>query len=308
MVSFYGLPLMASPSARVCISILGRWHSKNWRPLCRKIADPWNDQHIPTSVYPNLPVYTKTEYQTATVLQTGQTPYVWSATEDTWVRPELDNLVIYELLVRDFVGTHSYSTLIDTLNYLKRLGVEAIELMPFSEFEGNESWGYNPSYYFAPDKYYGPKDSLKHFIETAHQMGFAVIMDMVLNHAFGQNAMAKLYWDDAASKPAANNPWFNRDPPPGYSWGNDFDHTSDYTKAFVDSVNRYWIQEYHVDGYRFDFTKGFTNSTNPDSYDAVRIAILKRMADSIWAVDLMPISFSSIGDLRTKKQNWPIMA
>ncbi len=255
-------------------------------PYAEKIADPWNDQHIPASVYPNLPVYTKTEYQTATVLQTGQTEYVWSSTENTWVRPELDNLVIYELLVRDFIGTHSYSTLMDTLNYLKRLGVEAIELMPFSEFEGNESWGYNPSYYFAPDKYYGPKDSLKHFIETAHQMGFAVIMDMVLNHAFGQNAMVKLYWDNAAGKPAANNPWFNRDLPANhYGWGSDFDHTSDYTKAFIDSVNRYWIQEYHIDGYRFDYTKGFTNSTSPDSYDATRIDILKRMVDSIWAVD-----------------------
>ena len=253
-------------------------------PYAEKVADPWNDGYIPESVYPDLPEYTKTAYQTATVLQTGQPEYAWAASEDTWERPDLDNLVIYELLVRDFVETHSYSTLMDTLSYLKRLGIEAIEIMPFNEFEGNSSWGYNPSYYFAPDKYYGPKDSLKKFIETAHQEGLAVIMDMVLNHAYGQNALAKLYWD--GSKPAADNPWFNRDLPANhYGWGNDFDHTSDHTKAFIDSVNTYWIEEYHVDGYRFDYTKGFTNSTSPNGYVADRIAILKRMADVIWAQD-----------------------
>lgn len=253
-------------------------------PYAEKVADPWNDSYIPESVYPDLPEYTRTEYQTATTLQTGQPEYTWAASEDSWERPDLDNLVIYELLVRDFVETHSYSTLMDTLSYLKRLGVEAIELMPFSEFEGNSSWGYNPSYYFAPDKYYGPKDSLKKFIETAHQEGLAVIMDMVLNHAYGQNALAKLYWD--GSKPAADNPWFNRDLPANhYGWGSDFDHTSEYTKAFIDSVNTYWIEEYHVDGYRFDYTKGFTNNTSPNSYDADRIAILKRMADVIWSED-----------------------
>jgi glycosidase len=255
-------------------------------PYAEKVADPWNDKHIPASVYPDLPIYDKEEFQTATVFQTGQSDYAWAASEDTWERPDLDHLVIYELLVRDFVATHSYSTLMDTLSYLKRLGVDAIELMPFNEFEGNESWGYNPSYYFAPDKYYGPKDSLKKFIETAHQEGFAVIMDMVLNHAYGQNALVKLYWDDAAGKPAANNPWFNRDLPANhFGWGLDFDHESNYTKAFIDSVNKYWLEEYHIDGYRFDYTKGFTNSTSPDSYDASRIAILKRMADEIWSQD-----------------------
>ena len=253
-------------------------------PYADKVADPWNDGSIPESVYPDLPVYTKTEYQTATVLQTGQTPYTWAASEDTWVRPDLDNLVIYELHIRDFIETHSYSTMMDTLDYLKKLGVEAIELMPVSEFEGNSSWGYNPSYYFAVDKYYGHKDSLKKFIETAHQEGFAVILDMVLNHAYGQNAMAKLYWDGDA--PAADNPWFNREYVGPYEWGSDFNHTSTYTQDFIDSVNTYWIKEYHFDGFRFDFTKGFTQDASKfDSYNEERLAILKRMADVIWDQD-----------------------
>ncbi|MGB0430877.1 MAG: alpha-amylase family glycosyl hydrolase, partial [Bacteroidia bacterium] len=255
-------------------------------PYAEQTADPWNDQWIDEETHPNIPEYTKTSYQYATVLETGQEDYEWSATEDSWERPEEDHLVIYELHIRDFLASHSYNDLIDTLTYIKRLGVDAIELMPISEFEGNESWGYNPSYHMAVDKYYGTKNDLKRFIEAAHQMGFPVILDMVLNHAFGQNPLVKLYWDQSAGKPAADNPWFNQDHVGPYDWGYDFNHESQYTKDYIDRVNTFWIEEYHFDGYRFDFTKGFTqNGPNIDNYDADRIEILKRMADVIWDVD-----------------------
>lgn len=255
-------------------------------PYAEQTADPWNDQWIDEETHPNIPEYTKTSYQYATVLETGQEAYKWAATEDSWERPEADHLVIYELLVRDFLGSHSYNDLIDTLSYLKRLGVDAIELLPIGEFEGNESWGYNPSYHMAVDKYYGSKEDLKRFVETAHQMGFPVILDMVLNHAYGQNPMVKLYWDQGAGKPATDNPWFNQEHVGPYSWGYDFNHESKYTKDYIDRVNTFWLEEYHFDGYRFDFTKGFTqNGPNIDNYDADRIEILKRMADVIWDVD-----------------------
>ena len=77
--------------------------------------------------------------------------------------------MIYELLVRDFVAAHDWKTLQDTLSYLKRLGINAIEIMPFNEFEGNESWGYNPDFYFAPDKYYGTENALKALLMPAMQ-------------------------------------------------------------------------------------------------------------------------------------------
>ena len=257
-------------------------------PYADKVADPWNDSFIDAITYPGLPVYSKTNYGIATVLQTNQSPYTWASSETTWQRPDVNHLVIYELLVRDFVGTHSFKTLTDTLAYFKRLGVNAIEIMPFNEFEGNESWGYNPSYYFAPDKYYGSKNDIKKFVETAHQQGLAVIMDMVLNHANGQNALLQMYFDNNSGKPAANNPWFNQDHVGPYAWGYDFNHESTYTKAFADSVNSYWIKEFHIDGYRFDFTKGFTNYSSGGSieaYDQSRINILERMADQVWLQD-----------------------
>ncbi len=255
-------------------------------PYTDQVADPYNDKYIEASVYPGLPAYTREDYGIASVFKTGQSPYNWDNSETNWKRPDINHLVIYELHIRDFLASHSYSDLIDTLSYLKRLGVSAIELMPVSEFEGNDSWGYNPSFYFAPDKYYGPKDQLKAFIEAAHQQGIAVILDMVLNHAFGQCPMVQMYFE--GGKPAANNPWFNREYVGQYQWGYDFNHESQYTKNFIDDVNKYWLQEYHFDGFRFDFTKGFTNYApggSVDGFDQSRINILKRMADKIWQVD-----------------------
>lgn len=257
-------------------------------PYTDQVADPWNDQYIPDGLFPNMPSYTREAYGIASVLQTNQQEFVWDASEESWERPAKKNLVIYELLLKDFLASHSYTDLTDTLSYLKRLGVNAIELMPIMEFEGNESWGYNTMYHFAPDKYYGTKDDLKRFVEAAHQQGMAVILDMVLNHAFGLSPLVKMYWDPANNTVSQASPWFNPEATHPFNVGFDFNHESPYTQNFVDSVNTYWMEEYHFDGFRFDLSKGFTQTNNPDNvsgwsaYDASRIAILTRMADRIW--------------------------
>ncbi|MFH2032362.1 MAG: alpha-amylase family glycosyl hydrolase [Bacteroidota bacterium] len=255
-------------------------------PYADKILDPWNDKWIDDATYPNLKKYpTDKTTGIVSVLQTAQGNYVW--TTDNFLKPKKTDLVIYEMLIRDFVSTHHYQTLIDTLDYLQKLGVNAIELMPVFEFEGNESWGYNPMMYFAPDKYYGTKNDLKAFIDAAHGKGIAVILDMVLNHSYGLNPLVRLYWDAANNRPSPDNPWFNvTSPNPVYSWGSDFNHESQATKDFVDRVNKYWLTEYKFDGFRFDFTKGFTNTPGDGgARDNARIQILKRMADAIWQTD-----------------------
>ncbi len=253
-------------------------------PYADKISDPWNDQYITSQTYPNLIKYPKGETTgIATVLQTDQTPYPWKITN--FKAPKLKNLVVYELLVRDFTKGHTFDDIIDTLGYLKRLGINAIELMPVSEFEGNLSWGYNPNYYFAVDKYYGPKNTFKAFVDSCHANGISVIMDMVLNQAYGSCPLVMMYWNREKSQPAADNPWFNQTSPnPDYHWGSDFNHESPATKRFVDSVNHYWISQYKIDGFRFDFTKGFTNTpVDGYAYDQSRINILERMAHHIWS-------------------------
>lgn len=256
-------------------------------PFSDKVLDPNNDQSIPAITYPNLisyPVGKTTEI--VSTFQIGQSNFNWQYT-NTFIKPASNKLIIYELLVRDFIARHDYQTLKDTLHYLKTLGINAIELMPINEFEGNESWGYNPSFYFAPDKYYGTKEALKSFIDECHKIGIAVIMDMVLNHSFGQSPMVRMYFNQTTGKPASNNPWFNIDATHPYNVGYDFNHESMYTQLFVDTVLRYWIREYKIDGYRFDLSKGFTQTNNPNdvaawgNFDQSRINIWKRIADKI---------------------------
>ncbi len=253
-------------------------------PYAEKVLDPWNDQFIPESTYPNLKSYPSGKTtDIVSVFQTAQTPYNWTTTD--YERPAQSNLVIYELLIRDFLGSQSYDDLTDTLDYLERLGVNAIELMPIMEFEGNNSWGYNPSYFFAPDKYYGTEDDLKRFIDEAHSRDIAVILDMVLNHAFGQCPLVRLYPD------LDQSPYHNKIARHPFNVGYDFNHESAATQYFVDRVNKYWLEEYKFDGYRFDLSKGFTQNNTGDDVGAFgqrddsRIALLKRMADKLWETD-----------------------
>ncbi len=253
-------------------------------PYAHQIADPWNDKFIPNTVFPNLPAYSRTDFGIASVLQTKQSDYTWSTNETNWKKPDVNHLVIYELHLRDFIASHNFKDLTDTIAYLKNLGINAIELMPINEFEGNDSWGYNPSFYFAVDKYYGHKNELKRFIDVCHQNGIAVISDIVFNHSFGQSPFVQMYFDKQADKPLLNNPWFNREYVGPFEWGYDFNHLSTYTEDLVDEVNRFWLEEFRFDGFRFDFTKGFTNTApgnSLDAYDPHRIKILDRMGKKI---------------------------
>jgi glycosidase len=260
-------------------------------PYAEKVSDPWNDKYIDNVTYPNMIPYPADKAQgVATVLQTAKQPYVWTST--SFDPPAVSNMMLYELLIRDFTDEHSFQSIIDTLDYLKKLGINAIELMPVSEFEGNLSWGYNPNYYFAVDKYYGPANDLKRLIDICHQNGIAVVMDMVLNHSFGTSPYVMLYWDKANNRPSAESPYYNTVPKHDYNVGFDFNHESPDTKYYASRVLKYWINEFHIDGYRFDLSKGFTQKNTLGNvgawgnYDASRIAILSAYHDTIVATNL----------------------
>lgn len=266
-------------------------------PYADKILSP-PDQNIPEAVYPELKSYpekamnTNQYFNAVAVFQTGQPSYAWQVAD--FEKPAKKDLVIYELLIRDFFGSdaRSYQSLVDTIGYFKRLGVNAIELMPIMEFSNNDSWGYNPTFMFAPDKYYGPKNQLKTFIDRCHQEGIAVIFDIAMNHQDLPNPYLVMDFDFTASspgKPTANNKWFNITATHPFSVFFDMNHESSYTKKYLDTVNYYWLKEYKIDGFRFDLSKGFTQTNHPDdvgawsAYDQSRIDILKRMADKIWS-------------------------
>ncbi len=246
-------------------------------PYCEKVLDPNNDRFISAITYPNLRAYPAGQNGAGimSVLQTNQPAYPWQT--NNFVRPAKTDLIIYELHIRDFVARHDFQTVRDTLAYLQRLGVNCVELMPVNEFEGNDSWGYNPSFYFAPDKYYGTKNALKSLVDEAHRRGMAVVIDMVLNHSCGQSPMVQLY--QSGGNPTADNPWFNQAATHPFNVCNDFNHESLFTKRFTKNVMDFWVNEYRVDGYRFDLSKGFTQRNSGGNvglwgqYDQSRINI-----------------------------------
>ncbi|MEM8524514.1 MAG: alpha-amylase family glycosyl hydrolase [Bacteroidota bacterium] len=268
-------------------------------PYTEKLSDP-DDGQIPDSIYPNLIEYPQEARGRASILQTNQSDYVWEAAPFT--KPSTNDLNIYELHFRDFTEEGTYLAAIEKLEYLENMGINAIHVMPVSEFEGNSSWGYNPNFYFAPDKAYGTKDDLKKFIDECHKREIQVFNDLVLNHAFESNVMARMYWDSNPCVPhkpngcpAPDNPWFNQfhkmvRNTAGH-WGVDWNHESEHTQAFMDRALDFWLQEYQFDGFRFDFTKGFGQTEPNDfpqgdewasTFNADRIGLLKRMTNGMW--------------------------
>ncbi len=246
-------------------------------PYAHLILDPWNDKYIPKTVFPNLKPYPDKANGIVSVMQLDEPQFDW--TDSNFVPPVSKNLVIYELWINDFVKDHSIVGVEQKLDYLQNLGINAIELMPFNEFEGNISWGYNPDFYFATDKYYGTPSDFKHFINECHRRGIAVIMDIVLNHSFGQSPLVQMYWDSKNNRPSVDNPWYNPTPRHPFCVGYDFNHESPATKKFVKDVLKYWLTEFHIDGFRFDLSKGFTQHYTTDvgawsAYDQSRIDIL----------------------------------
>ena len=252
-------------------------------PYTELVLDPWNDQWIPESTYPNMLAFPNmlTENTPVSVLQAGAPSFDW--TDQDFERPNKSSLIIYELLVRDFTDERNYQSILDTLDYLDRLGINAIEFMPINEFNGNDSWGYNPTFYLALDKAYGDKSTFKELVNACHERGIAVLLDVALNHADYPNPFLKMYWNTSSFQPAANNPWFNDVSPSPETWFFDWNHNSPATKYFMKRALRYWVDEYHIDGYRLDFSKGMTQTPgNAWSYDQARINLLNEYANHLW--------------------------
>ena len=261
-------------------------------PYSTLVLSPFDDQYIPASSYPNMPAYPVGQEREVTVLKTGQAPYNWQVTNFT--KPKKDDLVVYEVLIRDFDSHRNFQDLINRIDYFKDLKINAIELMPVMEFEGDEGWGYNPSFHMALDKFYGTADKMKEFVDLCHANGIAVILDVALNHAFGRNPMDRMWMNDPDGDgwggPSSENPYFNVTSTHSYGVGNDFNHSQPRTKAYTKRVIKQWIQEFHIDGLRWDLTKGFTqNCTGSDactnSYQQDRVDVLKEYADYSWSLD-----------------------
>ena len=255
-------------------------------PYARLVLDPDNDKYISASVYPNLPAYpadkvpanTPVAWHSDTLLD-----YSWSV--QNFKGADKDNLIIYELLIRDFTGTEGKADgngtvrgVIDKLGYLMDLGVNAIELLPINEFNGNISWGYNPNFYFAIDKAYGTPQDYKELIDKCHQAGIAVILDMVFNQSDWLHPWYRMY-------PVGSNPFYNATAPHAYSVLNDWNQGYPLVGKQWEDVLKFWLKEYKVDGFRFDLVKGLGDNSSyansgdaaTNAYNASRVARMKRL-------------------------------
>lgn len=217
-----------------------------------KVLHP-DDQYEPRTIDPNLLAYPAGGDGYVTVIQPGKPQYQWSDATLNFQRPNKNNLVIYELWIYDYTEGRSLKGLMKRLDYIQNLGVNAIELMPICEFDGNYNWGYSPNHYFAPDKAYGTETMYKEFIDECHKRGIAVILDMVFNHATGLNPMNKLYPYGAD---LANNPWFNVTAPHSDNVYEDWNHGFEPAHEMFIRALKYWLTEYKVDGFRLDLSHG----------------------------------------------------
>ena len=254
-------------------------------PYTEIVYDQWNDQYIA-----GVPAFPAGAKQLVSAFQINRPEYAWKH-KDFKVEDKND-LVIYEMLFRDFTTSQDIEGAMAQLDYIEELGVSAVQLMPIQEFDGNLSWGYNPNHWFALDKYYGTREEYKEFIDECHSRGLAVIVDVVYNHATGSHPWAKMWW--AGDRTAANNPWFNEYAKHPYNVYHDMNHENAMVKEHVKRSLEYLLTEYDVDGFRFDLTKGFTQKdTGGDNGDVAawgrldqsRVDILKGYADHIWSVN-----------------------
>lgn len=256
-------------------------------PYANLVLDPDNDKYIPASVFPDLPAFPadKVPNVCLAVYRSDLNDYDWKVKDFKGV--DKDNLIIYELLLRDFTGTEGKALgdgtvrgAIEKIPYLKSLGINAVELLPITEFSGNISWGYNPNFYFAPDKAYGTPDDYREFIDECHRQGIAVILDMVFNQSDWQHPWYRMY-------SAGSNPLYNATAPHAYSVLNDFNQGHPLVaRQWADCV-KYWLMEYNVDGFRFDLVKGLgLNGSYANSGDAATNAFNQSRIDNMRAIQL----------------------
>jgi len=254
-------------------------------PFAHKVRSP-QDEGISEDIYPGLEPYPEDETDgLVSVIRPDkqQDDFPFSDFQP----PEREELVVYELLLRDFVEKNSFEVLTDTLDYLDRLGVNAVELMPVANFGGNNSWGYNPNAHLALDKSYGPPEDFKRFVEEAHSRGIAVIMDVVYNHVTSQSPLAQLYGSNVENPFLEPQPGEDPDVDRGFcdDFFSELNHGSPFIKRYIDRANRYWIEEFNVDGFRFDLAKCVADdgvSVNASGYTDAVTAGWKDASDYVW--------------------------
>lgn len=285
-------------------------------PYAKLVLDPWNDRSLPAGCFEGMPEYPYDRFndKMLAVYKSDIDEYEWDEATLRFNIPDKRNLTIYEVLLRDFTGDgsdqngKSFGTLrtaLPKIDYLKNLGVNAVELMPVMEFNGNNSWGYNTNFYMALDKAYGAPDDLRDFVAECHRQGIAVILDIVFNQSDGLHPWYQMY-------PVASNPFYNQRAPHAYSVLNDWNQDYKLVGEHWKDVVRYWMEAYKVDGFRFDLVKGLGSNSSygkggnaeTDAYNSSRVARMKELHEAMKAVNENAIHINELlGETQEENEN-----
>jgi malto-oligosyltrehalose trehalohydrolase len=191
-------------------------------------------------------------------------PNAFDWRDDNWRGRPWEEAVLYELHVGTFTPSGAFAGVRERIDYLRDLGVTAIELMPVSDFPGKRNWGYDGVFPFAPDSTYGRPEDLKELVQHAHSRGIMVVLDVVYNH-FGPegnylNSYAPQFFTDRHKTP----------------WGNGINFDGPESRVVRDFfVNNalYWLTEYHFDGLRLDAVHAISDDSSPDILTELAAAV-----------------------------------
>lgn len=195
----------------------------------------------------------------AFTIETDAQPFTW--TDDGFRVPEVDDLVVYELHVGEFNETFAGAAA--QLDYIVGLGVNALELMPVTNVKESVEWGYTPLAYFATDDRYGTPDDFRRLVNECHRRGIAVLVDSVYAHAHPEFAYNLVY-----ERTGERNPMMGRFAGEFFEHQGRFgtDYTKEFTRDYFLTVNKFWLEAYHVDGFRYDYVPGMFDGPTGEAY------------------------------------------
>lgn len=178
--------------------------------------------------------------------------YRWQ--DASWRGAKLAGQVIYELHIGAFTREGTFAAARERLEHLRDVGVTMIELLPVAECPGRWNWGYDGVQFFAPYHHYGEPDDVKRFIDRAHALGIAVILDVVYNHLGPDGNYLKCYSPHYFSR-SYRTDW-------GEALNFDEEHCFGARDLVINNA-KYWLTEFHLDGFRLDATQSMFDSSEP---------------------------------------------
>ncbi|HUP95820.1 MAG TPA: malto-oligosyltrehalose trehalohydrolase [Burkholderiales bacterium] len=176
--------------------------------------------------------------------------YAWR--DASWRGATPAGQVLYEMHIGTFTQEGTWRAAAAQLPFLAELGVTALSLLPVGEFPGEYGWGYDVVHFFAPTRLYGTPDDMRAFVDAAHALGLAVILDVIYNHCGTIGCVLSAFTADYLSRQYRND-W-------GHALNFDGENAAG-VREFVIANAEYWIHEFHMDGYRLDATQAIFDAS-----------------------------------------------